>query len=61
MPDHTNHPADHIDQAQAMTRFLGTILGESGPGCHLGPRDLEGLAYILGHIEDNLKAALTQL
>lgn len=62
MPDdHLNHPADHIDHAQAMLRFLSSALGDSSPCCHLAERDLEGLCYILGHIEDTLSAALTKL
>lgn len=55
--DHTNHPADYIDHAQAMLRFLGAALGENSPHCHLSDRDLEGLCYIIGHIEDNLDMA----
>lgn len=59
--DHTNHPADHIDHAQAMIRFLSSALGDASPHCSLQDRDLEGLCYILSHIDDNLKAALTKL
>jgi hypothetical protein len=59
--DPTNHPADHIDHAQAMLGFLSLVIGGSRSDLCLTSRDTEGLSYILGHIEDNLKQALTRL
>ena len=59
--DHTNHPADYIDHAQAMLRFLSATLGDISSHGSLQDRELEGLCYILSHIDDNLKAALTKL
>lgn len=59
--DHTKHPADHIDHAQAMIRFLSSVMGAASPQGNLQDRELEGLCYILSHIDDNLKAALTKL
>ncbi len=59
--DPTNHPADHIDHAQAMLRFLSATLGDTRAHGSLQDRELEGLCYILSHIDDNLKAALTKL
>ena len=53
----TDHPADYIDHAQAMLRFLGATLGDNSPNLHLQERDLEGLCYIICHIEDNLAMA----
>lgn len=55
--DPTNHPCDYIDHAQAMLRFLATAVGETNQHAHLAGRDLEGLCYILSHIEDNLAMA----
>lgn len=57
----TDHPADHIDNAQAMLRFLSTAVGNSNPQCHFNERDLEGLCHILNHVEDVLDMALTGL
>lgn len=59
--DPSDHPADHIDNAQAMLRFLSTAVGNSNPQCHFNERDLEGLCHILFHIEDTLGQALTRL
>jgi len=58
--DPTNHPADYIDHAQAMLGFLNLVIGESRDLCLTG-KDAEGLCYIIGHIEDNLKQAATRL
>lgn len=53
----TDHPADYIDHAQAMLRFLSAAVGETSPQCHFEGRELEGLCYIISHIEDNLAMA----
>lgn len=55
--DPTNHPCDHIDNAQAMLRFLNAAVGNTNPACHFNERELEGLCHILNHIEDNLATA----
>lgn len=59
--DPTAHPSDHIDHAQAMIRFLSVTLGEVKPHAGMDDRALEGLCYILNHVETVLDQALIGL
>ncbi len=62
MPDtHLNHPADHIDHAQTMLRFLALTLGDQPGQMELPEREREGLCHILYHVEETLGMALTKL
>lgn len=59
--DPTASPSDLIDHAHSMVHFLATMLGESRAEVTLNQQDVDGCCYILGHIEDHLKEALTRL
>jgi hypothetical protein len=59
--DCTAHPADLVSQAHSMAYFLATVLAEAREQATLGALDMEGLAAILGMIEERLKVALIKL
>ncbi len=45
--DPTDHPADHIDHAQAMLGFLSLVIGDGVGHLNLEEQDRAGLCYIL--------------
>jgi len=59
--DPTDNPADLIDHAHGMIHFLATMMAESRANLTWNQQDVEGFCYILSHIEDHLKEALTRL
>lgn len=50
-------PGDYINRAQSMVCFLALVLCESPSQLDIPPLAQEGLSFILGHIEENLKQA----
>lgn len=55
------HPADLIDQSQAILGVVNLLVG--GYNCELAftPQDCHGITLILSHVEDRLKEALNKL
>lgn len=61
LPSPAEHPADLIDQAQAVLSFLNQMFAETKDDLNLNHKDQYGLCLIIDGVQHHLTCAARQL